>query len=418
MAFKQSGTNVINDDKSFAVVADTTATRNASPVVGMIRYNTTLSQYEFYNGTVWGPVSVVGAPSDAYAWGANGSGQLGDSTTTSGSSPVSVVGGVTDWIQISAGDAHTAAIRANGTAWCWGNNGAGRLGINSAALSALSPVSVVRGFTDWVQISAGFQHTAAVRANGTAWAWGANGSGRLGDGTSTSRFSPVAVVGGFTDWVQISTGRYHTAAIRANGTAWAWGFGSTGRLGDGTAIGKTSPVSVVGGFTDWVQISAGYSHTAAIRSNGTAWAWGWNRKGEVGDGTAVSKNSPVSVLGGFTDWVQISTGNSFTAAIRANGTAWAWGASYGRLGDGVNVSRSSPVSIVGGFTDWVQISTGDNHTTAIRANGTAWAWGAGAYGQRGDGLTGEQSSPVSVIGGFTDWVQISAGKALTAAIRR
>jgi hypothetical protein len=150
-------------------------------------------------------------------------------------------------------------------AWSWGYNVIGQLGDNTTT-SRLSPVSVVGGFTDWVQISAGESHTAAVRANGTAWAWGSNGNGLLGDNTVTARSSPVSVVGGFTDWVQISAGTSHTAAVRANGTAWAWGYNALGRLGDNTTLSRVSPVSVVGGFTDWVQIAAGGGHTAAVRS--------------------------------------------------------------------------------------------------------------------------------------------------------
>jgi alpha-tubulin suppressor-like RCC1 family protein len=196
---------------------------------------------------------------------------LGDGTTTDRRSPVSVVGGFTDWVQIATGSYHTAAVRANGSAWCWGDNFSGQLGDGTTTRRS-SPVSVVGGFTNWVQISAGGasngEHTAAVRANGTAWAWGGNPTGELGDGTTTARSSPVSVVGGFTDWVQISAGgdfNGQTVAVRANGTAWGWGYNISGMLGDGTTTSRRSPVSVVGGFTDWVQISAGGEHTAAIR---------------------------------------------------------------------------------------------------------------------------------------------------------
>jgi alpha-tubulin suppressor-like RCC1 family protein len=420
VAIQISSTNVINDDRSVRVVADTTAARNASPVTGMIRYNTSLSQYEFYNGTVWGPIQQVSAAtfSDAYAWGRNTRGEVGDTTTTNRSSPVSVVGGFTDWVQISAGGYHTAAVRANGTAWTWGRGLDGRLGNNSTA-DRSSPVSVVGGFTDWVQISAGFNSTAAVRANGTAWAWGRNNNGQLGDNSTTDRSSPVSVVGGFTDWVQISAGQIHTAAVRANGTAWAWGANGSGQLGDNTITARSSPVSVVGGFTDWVQISAGGYRTAAVRANGTAWAWGRGSYGQLGNNSTADRSSPVSVVGGFTDWVQISAGFNSAAAVRANGTAWAWGANaFGQLGNNTTTSRSSPVLVVGGFTDWVQIAAGGSHAAAIRATGTAWAWGRNNIGQLGDNSATDRSSPVSVVGGFTDWVQISAGISHTAAIRR
>ena len=365
--------------------------------------------------------SILDTSIQAWAWGQGTSGQLGDNTLVAKSSPVSVIGGFTDWVQISAGSSHTAAIRANGTAWAWGSAAVGQLGDNTLVTRS-SPVSVVGGFTDWVQISAGVEHTAAIRTNGTAWAWGSNSVGRLGDNTSVTRSSPVSVVGGFTDWIQISAGSQHTVAIRANGTAWAWGSATNGRLGDNTTVSKSSPVSVVGGFTDWVQISAGSLHTAAIRANGTAWCWGSGANGRLGDGSGVTRSSPVLVSGDFTDWVQISAASAaagdHTAAIRANGTAWCWGSSLtGQLGDNTAVSKSSPVSVVGGFTDWVQISAGGQHTAAIRANGTAWAWGSGTGGRLGDNTTVSKSSPVSAVGGFTDWVQISAGSEHTAALR-
>ena len=411
MAIIESARTVIYDDRTLAADSSTTTGRPGSPAVGTIFHNTTLDILEVWNGSAWKPERSVTnlKPPNAYGWGVNTFGQIGDNTTTTRSSPVSVVGGFTDWVQVSAGDQHTAAIRANGTAWAWGlNNTFGALGDGTTS-SRLSPVSVVGGFTDWVQISAGDSFSLAIRANGIAYAWGSGVDGRLGDNTTASKSSPVSVVGGFTDWVQIDAGDAHSAAIRANGTAYAWGYNFQGQLGDNTTVAKSSPVLVVGGFTDWVQISAGESYTAAIRANGTAYAWGNNSVGQLGDNTTTSRSSPVLVVGGFTNWVQISAGSGHTLAIRANGTAWAWGSgSVGQLGDNTAVSKLSPVSVVGGFTDWVQVDTGSNHySLAIRANGTAWAWGLNSIGQLGDNTTVSKRSPVSVVGGFTDWVQIS-----------
>jgi alpha-tubulin suppressor-like RCC1 family protein len=347
-----------------------------------------------------------------WAWGYNGSGQLGDDSITSRQSPVSVVGGFTDWIQVAAAVRHhSLGVRANGTAWAWGLNSSGQLGDNTTT-SRRSPVSVLGSFTDWIQVSGGYSHSLGVRTNGTAWAWGSNASGRLGDNTTTTRSSPVSVVGGFTDWTQVSAGSAHSLGVRANGTAWSWGPNFNGALGDNTITSRVSPVSVVGGFTDWTQVSAGGDHSLGVRANGTAWAWGNNGSGRLGDSTyTTSRRSPVSVVGGFTDWIQVSAGSIHSLGVRTNGTAWAWGANlYGRLGNNNTTDQSSPVSVVGGFTDWVQVSAGLSHSLGVRANGTAWAWGLNSIGQLGDDTITSRVSPVSVVGGFTEWIEVSAGR--------
>ena len=202
-----------------------------------------------------------------------------------------------------------------------------------------------------------------------AYAWGANSPGQLGDNTSINKSSPVSVVGGFTDWISASAGGQHNIGVRANGTIWAWGYNFRGQLGDDTSISRSSPVSVVGGFTDWISASAGAQHNIGVRANGTLWAWGSNIVGQLGNNgnTTTSKSSPVLVAGGFTDWVSVSAGGYHSLGVRANGTLWAWGQnSFGRLGDGTAISRSSPVSVVGGFTDWVSVSAGIAHTLGIR----------------------------------------------------
>ncbi len=292
--------------------------------------------------------------------------------------------------------------------WAWGNNTTGKLGDNTD-VSKSSPVSVVGGFSDWIQVSTGGNTSIGLRANGLLYSWGSNSDGQLGDNTTVSKSSPVSVVGSFTDWVGISVGSAHSLGLRANGTAWAWGSYGFGKLGDNSTVDKSSPVSVVGGFTDWAQISAGDDHSLAIRTNGTAWAWGYNLHGRLGDNTTVNKSSPVSVVGGFTDWIQVSAGGEHSLGLRANGTSWAWGRnSSGNLGDYTTVDKSSPVSVVGGFTNWVRLSAG-GCSLGLRANGTAWSWGFNGSGHLGDNTTINKSSPVSVVGGFTDWVHVSTG---------
>ena len=379
------------------------------------------------NGTItidYAPPIVYN--NSAWTWGMGGNGARGDNAIGCVSSPVSVVGGFTDWCQIVVGGfggattGHGHAVRTNGTLWSWGYWGRGVLGNNGTyGVGSSSPVSVTGGFTDWCQVTTNRFNTsfaAAVRQNGTAWAWACNNYGQLGDNTTTNRFSPVSVVGGFTNWCQVSAGDKHLLGVRTNGTLYAWGAASAGQLGNNCTTTRSSPVSVVGGFTDWCQVSAGSNNSIAVRQNGTLWGWGANGSGRLGDGTTSDRSSPVSVVGGFTDWCQVSAYYS-SLAVRTNGTLWAWGYNTkGQLGDNTTVSKSSPVSVVGGFTDWCQVAA-SGASLAVRQNGTAWAWGLNNAGQLGDNTTVSKSSPISVIGGFTDWCQVSTGYGLSAGIR-
>jgi len=407
--------NLIIDDNRNVVVGNSLQPP-LLPSAGTIFFNDKVLQG--WNGTSWVDLTTSGT-GNVWSTGFNGAGELGIGNTYARSSPVSVIGGFTDWLQAEPGanGGGSIGLRSNGTAWAWGSNFKGKLGTGNVN-DTLSPVSVVGGFTNWTQMTMGPNTSGGIRSNGTAWMWGNNDSGQVGDNTVVSRSSPVQVVGGFTDWVQISV--YGAAlAVRSNGTAWGWGFNVQGQLGDGTTTNRSSPVSVAGGFTDWLQVSVGSTHGSGIRSNGTAWCWGRNNYAQLGNGNTINTVSPVSVAGGFTDWVQINAGSGHTAAIRSNGTAWCWGRNWsGGLGDGTITNRSSPVSVVGGFTDWVQISSGELHTMAIRANGTAWGWGSDFNGQLGNDFSSvSRSSPVSVVGGFTDWIKVSTGSNLSMLVR-
>jgi alpha-tubulin suppressor-like RCC1 family protein len=398
----------------------------ASCNTGRFVYITSECKYYFSNGSIWTDDVDSQLVSSIYSWGNGADGRLGDNSTVNKSSPVSVVGGFTDWCQISSGFAHSVAVRQNGTVWAWGCNNCGQLGDNST-VSKSSPVSVVGGFTDWCQIAGGYKQSLAIRQNGSAWGWGCNGTGQLGDNTTVTKSSPVSVVGGFTNWCQISSVQ-HTLGVRTNGTLWAWGPDGNGALGINAAGNFSSPVSVVGGFTDWCQASAGgeaadnAGFSFAVRQNGTLWAWGAAGSGNLGNNCNINISSPVSVVGGFTDWCQVSASiyfPSFGVAVRQNGTAWAWGCNNnGQLGTDNTTNRSSPVSVVGGFTDWCQISAGRHHSLAVRQNGTAWAWGYAGTGNLGNNCNTNRSSPVSVVGGFTDWHEVSGGHNSSLGLRK
>jgi alpha-tubulin suppressor-like RCC1 family protein len=353
-----------------------------------------------------------------WAWGNNLSGQLGDGTNTDRNAPVQI-GTDTDWISIAAGEDHTIALKSDGTLWAWGWNGFGQLG-NGTNTASNIPVQEDGTDTDWVQVAAGGNHTLALKSDGTLWTWGWNDDGQLGNGSNTDSDVPVQI-GADTDWVRVAGGERFTLALKSDGTLWAWGSNSHGQLGNGTnGIGtdKNAPVQI-GADTDWVSVAGGADdsdHTVALKSDGTLWAWGWNGKGQLGDGTNTDSNVPVQITTVDNNWVTIAAGQDHTIALKSDGTLWAWGFNFlGQLGDGTNTDRNCPVQI-GTDTDWVAIAAGDNHTIALKSDGTLWAWGFNFYGQLGDSTNGDSDVPI-LIGSATDWVAIAAGGWHTIALK-
>ena len=392
---------------------------SASASNGKMYYIRGLGIY-YSNGTSWTTIETINyiIQNTSWSWGIGTCGVLGTNLTGACNQPVSVVGGFTDWCRVSTGlRFNSSGVRQNGTAWGWGYNVCGAVGDNTA-VNRSSPVSVVGGYTDWCGISSGCLHTAGIRQNGTIWFWGYGNLGRLGDncGTLTNRSSPVSVVGGFTDWCQVSAGGAFSLGLRTNGNVWSWGVNDAGQLGDTTTTNRSSPVSIT--LNGGCFISAGMSHSLAISTAGQMAAWGCNAYGKLGDCTVANKNGPVLVVGGFTDWCQGAAGGSHSLGVRTNGSAWAWGSGGGGyLGNNCTTSRSSPVSVVGGFTDWCQLSAGACHSLGVRQNGTAWAWGGNTACQLGDGTSSGRSSPVSVLSPYTDWCRVSAGGEQSLAIR-
>jgi alpha-tubulin suppressor-like RCC1 family protein len=372
-----------------------------------------------YVAPVAPPVGDVGGI--AYAWGDDTSGQLGQGSPANKSSPITVVGGIPTWSAIAGGiNNHTLGLASTGILYAWGRNYGGKLGDNTTTPKS-SPITVVGGITTWSKIAAGEGHSAGLTSGGVLYAWGYGSYGKLGDNTTVNKSSPVTVVGGITTWSQITAGKRHMLALTSAGVAYAWGYGTYGRLGDNTSSNRSSPVTVVGGITTWSKISAGGDHSHGLTSAGVAYAWGYNAKGMLGDGTTVNRLSPVTVVGGITTWSQISagidplgswsTGAPHSLGLTSAGVMYAWGgASYGRLGDNTTVSKSSPVTVVGGITTWSKISAGGTHSMGLTSTGIAYAWGKNEYGQLGDGTTVSKSSPVTVVGGITTWTQISAGR--------
>jgi alpha-tubulin suppressor-like RCC1 family protein len=363
-----------------------------------------------------------------WTWGLNNHGQLGNSTSGTGtdmSFPSQTIAGGINWRQVSCGGSYTAAIKTDGTLWTCGYNMFGQIG-DSTLIDKSSPVYITGGVTSWKQVACGNVHTAAIKTDGTLWTFGLNNHGQIGDGTLIDKSSPVYITGGITSWKQVACGSYTTAAIKTDGTLWTFGLNNHGQIGDGTSISttvfKSTPVQV-GSLTTWKQVSCGEVHTAAIKTAGTLWTWGYNFYGELGDGTLVDKSSPVQV-GLLTNWKQVACGYFYTAAIKTDGTLWTFGLNnHGQIGDGTSIStavfKSTPVQ-VGLLTNWKQVACGYSHTAAIKTDGTLWSWGFNDTGQLGDGTsistTVFKSTPVQV-GLLTNWKQVACGSSHTAAVQ-
>jgi alpha-tubulin suppressor-like RCC1 family protein len=198
-------------------------------------------------------------------------------------------------------------------------------------------------------------------------------SGQLGDSATINRSSPVQI--GTSSWTTVSAGGTHTAAIRSDNILFTWGARGYGQLGIGTSGNNISSPVQVGenilssvsspaqvGTNSWVSETAGENHTAAIRSDSLLFIWGENVFGQVGDNTTFNRSSPIQI--GTSSWTSVNAGFSFTAAIRSDNALFTWGRNnYGQIGDNTTINRSSPVQI--GTSSWTMVSTGGNTTFGI-----------------------------------------------------
>lgn len=241
-----------------------------------------------------------------YCWGWNHYGQLGNGSTTDSSLPVAVTGGLT-LTAINAGD-WACGLTPSGVAHCWGFNREGELGAPTgspctmplnhkiAVACSLTPVAVTGGLS-FVTIGTrtGGDNTCGVTSAGVAYCWGGNTEGELGNGTTTSSSTPVAVVGGLV-FAAVSTGTRFSCGVTVSGSAYCWGRNDHGQLGDGTTISRTTPVAVVGGLT-FVAVGTGTRHSCGLTAGGTAYCWGQNSVGQLGNGTTADSYTPVRVAG-------------------------------------------------------------------------------------------------------------------------
>lgn len=369
----------------------------------------------FMNGGNSGLASTFGIDQfgNTYAWGSNTNGQLGTGNTTTISSPVAVVGSYRFKLidgYLSTGTGTTYALDLGGNCYAWGANSKGQLGDNTTVPKS-SPVLVLGGNTFIsLSINRGAPSDGSVygiTAANDLYAWGLNANGQLGDGTVVAKSSPVLVLGSlkWSQIIQSRAGYGGVIGLTTGGDAYAWGAGMTKLTGGVAAV--SSPVLIAGG-KNFTRIFSGLDNASnpfmiGLQADGTAYSMGANANGLLGDGTNVAKSSPV-LIAGSRKFIQVSLmGQNNVSAIDMSNNAYTWGDNIvGQLGDGTVVSKSSPVLVLGSHK-WTRVmmdscTTGQGPVLGIDTDGVMWAWGNNQTGELGDNTSAAKSSPVLVVG--------------------
>jgi alpha-tubulin suppressor-like RCC1 family protein len=339
-------------------------------------------------------------------WGQNSQRQLGNSTTAQ-PGPPSTISGLTGVVAIGAGRDHTSALRGDGTVVSWGGNVSGSAAATHVSSKSTPAAVIAPGDSGLVQVAGGYGHALALTSEGDVLAWGSNNYGQLGDGGTSTSATPKQVAGLGSGVRQVATSLYYASyALKADGSVAGWGSNDNGELGDGTHTSRTSPVSVTGLGGPAISIAAGGFHGLAAMNDGTVRAWGHNVFGNLGNGTTTDTTSAVTVSG-LSNVTSVSAGEWSSYAVTGTGALYAWGRNdYGQLGDGTTTDRPTP-TLVPGLANVTAVAGGYNFAIALRSDGTVWSWGSNWDGTLGDNSTVQRSTPGQVPG-LSDVVAIAA----------
>ena len=326
------------------------------------------------------------------AWGANESGQLGDGNSENTSLPTQALG-TGEALAGSGGQAFSLALMKGGRVEAYGENGSGQLGTGNTQ-SSNKPVEIA-GLSEVTAVTAGAQHAMALKTSGRVFAWGDNQYGELGDGSPSNILKPeevsalkepaIAIAAGGSQTLRPAAEGDFSLALMQNGTVEAWGYNGAGQLGNGSTESSSTPVEVKG-LREVVAVAAGNGFALALLRNGTVKAWGSDAHGQLGDGGGATETEPVAVSG-LSEVSAIAAGGAHALALLANGTIKAWGWNFvGQLGNGTTVESKVPTPL-SEPTEATAVAADDSHSVALQRTGTAKAWGENNYGELGAGST-------------------------------
>ncbi len=334
------------------------------------------------------------------AWGSDASGQLGDDGTIANkATPVAVVD-ASAIVAVAAGGNHSLALKSDGTVLAWGSDTSGQLGDSLTKANSNIPVTVANA-SGIIAIAAGFDHSLALKSDGTILAWGQDQYGQLGnDSTKEDQLLPVPVSMA-SNIVAIAAGNSHSLALKSDGTILSWGNDYSGQIGNDALFSGEFPTPIVViDASNIIAIAAGGTHSLALKSDGTMLSWGSDGEGQLGDSAEnAAKASPVAVSAEASNIVAITAGDAHSLAIKADGTLLSWGwDGFGQLGDdAIQANKFTPVAVSNASTI-VAVSAGVFQSLALKADGTMLSWGKDEFGQLGNDLANtNQFTPVSVL---------------------
>jgi len=313
---------------------------------------------------------------------------------------------------VAAGYSHTVVLKtSDGTIFAWGANGYGQLGDGSTT-QRKTPVQT-NTLTGITAVAAGANHTLALKSDGTVWAFGYNFYGQLGDGSNTNRNAPVQVTG-LSSIIAIAAGDNHSLALKNDGSIWTWGYNGNGQLGTGGTTDRNTAAAVVN-FAGGAAIAGGGNFTLVVKSDGTMKSWGANGNGQLGDGTTSQAVNPVSVSNVSTGTIAAG-GNVHTVTRKSDGSLVAWGYNfYGQIGDSSNTQRTTAVS-VSGLSSVISVAAGFHHSLAAMSDGSVAAWGRNQSGQIGDGTSGTNRTAPVTVNNVSSIIEVGAGQYHSVAV--